>query len=59
VPVLENACVALAPVAEVPSPKLQEYEYGRDPPFPVAVNVTLIPMAGLLGEKVKLVEKGS
>jgi len=50
--------VTTAPEPVDPSPKFQEYEYGRVPPADVAVNATLTPMAGLLGEKVKLVDKG-
>src|SRR5207245_5898946 len=41
-----------------PSPKFQEYEYGKVPPADVPVKAVVTPMAGLLGEKVKLVDKG-
>ena len=48
----------MAPVADPPSPKVHDIEYGAVPPVVVLVNVTIEFNVGLVGLNVKLVEGG-
>jgi len=48
----------VAPVADPPSPKVHDIEYGAVPPVVVLVNVTSEFNVGLVGLNVKLVEGG-
>ena len=50
--------MAVAPVADPPSPKVHAVEYGAVPPVVVLVNVTSEFTAGLAGLDVKLVDGG-
>jgi len=49
--------VAVIPVLVTPSPKFQVMVYGKTPPVVIAVKETGELTSGLVGRKVKLVER--
>ena len=58
VPVEEYVWVVVVPVPVIPSPKFQVTLYGGFPPLGKAAKVTAELSVGLVGAKVKLVDRG-